>query len=71
MELEYTGSNNVISMEDQIKNIQKNLYRVPLNFRESNAVSDMVMMRDYHGLIRFLKDKGYSFEEIANGKFYS
>lgn len=70
MEQEGNRISNMISMEDQVKNIQKNLYKVNLNYRESNTVTDMVMMKDYHGLIMFLKNKGYSFEDIAKGNFH-
>lgn len=69
MKLQINQEYNIISIEDQIKNIQKNLYKVSLNYRESLAVTDMVMMKDYHGLIMFFKNKGYSFEDIAKGNF--
>lgn len=70
MNLEGNKENNVISMEAQIESIQKHLHKVPLNYRESNTVTDMVMMKDYHRIIMFLKRKGYSFEDIEKGNFH-
>ncbi|SES85410.1 hypothetical protein SAMN05660297_00733 [Natronincola peptidivorans] len=70
MNLHDNNENNVISIEDQIKGIQKHLHKIPLNFRETNMVMDMAVQKDYNSILLLLKRKGYSFEDIANGNFY-
>jgi hypothetical protein len=64
-------NNNVISMEELISSMRKNLYKVPLNFQESKVVTDMVMQKNHESLLLFLMKKGYSLENISNGEFES